>query len=64
MTEGEVISELQVSTPLNRARRAFSSWCAKIEQAGLQRKPLTPIEVRRMEFDAVRAIAREFGVEL
>ena len=64
MTDGQVITELRTTSSLNRARRQFSNWSGKIEQAGAQRKPLTPIEMRRMEFDAVRAIAKELGVEL
>jgi hypothetical protein len=64
MTDAEVIKEMQGTSPLNRARRAFSSWSAKIEQAGQQREPLTAINIRRMEFDAVRAIAKELGIEL
>ena len=63
-TDAEVIADLRADTPHNRARRAFSSWSAKIEQASSQRKALDPIEWRRMEFDAVRAIAAELGVTL
>lgn len=64
LADAEVIAELKTTSLLNRARRQFSSWSAKIEQAQQQRRPLTPIEMRRMEFDAVRAIAKELGVEL
>lgn len=56
MTDAEVMAELRSDSGLNRARREFSSWCAKIEQAGQQRQALSPIELRRMEFEAVRAI--------
>lgn len=64
MTDGAVIAALQGTSALNRARRQFSNWSAKIEQAGAQHLPLNSIEMRRMEFDAVRAIAKELGVEL
>lgn len=64
MTDAEVIAEIRTTSPLNRARRAFSDWSAKIEQAGQQRKPLTPIEMRRMEFEAVKAIARELEIKV
>jgi hypothetical protein len=56
MTDEEVLAELRSDSPLNRARQQFSSWSAKIEVRGLQRQPLSPIEQRRMEFEAVRAI--------
>lgn len=64
MTVEEIMAEMNTTSALNRARRQFSNWSAKIEQAGQQRKPLTAIEMRRMEFEAVQAIARELGVEL
>mgnify|MGYP001582526898 CR=1 FL=1 len=64
MTDNDVITELRSISKLNLARRRFSHWRAHIEQAGQQRKPLTAIEMRRMEFDAVRAIAKELRVEL
>jgi hypothetical protein len=60
MTDREVLDELQKETPLNLARREFSSWRAKIEQAGQQRKPLDPIELRRMEFEAVKSILARY----
>ena len=64
MTDAEVIAELHTTSPLNRARMQFSNWSGKIEQAGQQRQPLPSIEMRRMEFHAVRAIAKELGVDL
>jgi hypothetical protein len=64
MTDDEVIKEMQSTSALNHARRQFSNWSGKIEQAGAQRKPLSPIDMRRMEFDAVCAIAKELGVTL
>jgi hypothetical protein len=56
MSDDEVMKELQSESPLNRARKVFSSESARIEQAGQQRTGLSPIEMRRMEFDAVRKI--------
>lgn len=64
LTEEDVVRLLQDEGPLNRARRVFSSWRAKIEQASAQRRPLSPIDMRRMEFEAVRKIAYELGVRL
>jgi hypothetical protein len=62
MTDQEVLDALNTDTPLNRARRQFSSWSGKIEQAGQQRRPISPIEFRRMEFEAVRAIAKALDI--
>jgi hypothetical protein len=62
MTDQEVLDALVQDTPLNRARRKFSSAAAHIEQAGQQRKPLTPINLRRLEFEAVEKIVTAYGV--
>lgn len=60
MTDKDVIEELKSQSPLNKARQEFSSACARIEQAGLQRKPPSPIEIRRMEFEAVTRILKAY----
>lgn len=60
MTDNELLVALQSDTPANRARRQFSNWSAKIEQAGQQRKPLSPIEMRKMEFEAVEKIVAAY----
>jgi hypothetical protein len=60
ITNEQVVAALREETPLNKARRQFSNWSAKIEQAGMQRKPPTPIEMRRMEFEAAKAIVEAF----
>lgn len=62
MTDDEVMAALKADTPLNRARAAFSSHAAGMEQSALQRTPPGPIEARRMEFEAVEAIAKALGV--
>ncbi len=49
-------------TPFAKARLAFSSAAAGIEQACAQRVPASPIEVRRMEFAAVERILAAFGL--
>lgn len=56
MTNEQVIAELRSDSPLNRARAQFSSGSARIEQAGAQRSALSPIEMRRMEFEATQKI--------
>lgn len=62
MTDAEVMAALTSDDPLARARRVFSSESARIEQACAQRRLPSPIELRRMEFDAVRRIAEALGV--
>jgi hypothetical protein len=64
MTDKEVLEALGSHTQLDHARQIFSSECARIEQAGMQRQPLKPIDMRRMEFEAVRKIAAVFGVKI
>ncbi len=64
MTDKEVMEALRSETPLNAARAVFSGECGRIEQAGMQRRPAGPIEIRRMEFEAVRKIAKALGVEV
>lgn len=59
-TDDQVIAELKSDSPLNKARAVFSSWCGKIDQAGAQRRPIGPIEVRRLEFEAVEAVVAVF----
>jgi hypothetical protein len=56
MTDEEVMLELRSDSSLNKARREFSSARSCIEQAGQQRKGLNPVDMRRMEFEAVRKI--------
>lgn len=53
---------LRSEGPFQEARRIFSSYSARIEQDGQQRRPSSIIEVRRMEFEAVAAIAAALGM--
>jgi hypothetical protein len=64
MSDDEVLRELGSKSLLNRARLAFYHASARIEQSELQRRPVGPIERRRMEFEAVREIAVILGVDL
>lgn len=64
MTNDAVMSELKSDSPLNRARQKFSSAAARIEQAGQQRKPPSPVDIRRMEFEAVREIVEALGLQM
>ena len=60
MTDNEVIELLRGDSPLNKARQIFSSYSAMIEQGYQQRKPIGPIEMRRLEFEAVEKIRAVF----
>lgn len=62
MTDDELLFLLRSEAPMEKARRKFTSWCGRIEQAGQQRKPLSPVELRKMEFMAITNIAATFGV--
>ncbi|KKL98094.1 hypothetical protein LCGC14_1827790 [marine sediment metagenome] len=65
MTDEQILAALKSDTPLNRARQVFSSETARIEQTFQQRfDPPTPIEVRGMEFEAVKKIAAALDVDL
>ena len=55
-TDAEVMAELRSDSALNKARAKFSHWAATIEQEGMQRRPAGPIEIRRLEFEAVEEI--------
>jgi len=63
MSRDEIMAELRADTPLNRARAKFRCWAARIEQEGMQRNPIGPIEVRGLEFQAVREIVAAFNGE-
>lgn len=64
MSDAEVMAALRSDSVLNRARAAFSGAAGAIEQAGAQRRPAGPIEMRRMEFEAVERIAAILGVDI
>lgn len=58
MNDDEVMAHLRENTVLNRLRQEFSAASARIEQAGQQKRPASPVEVRRMEFEAVVRILK------
>lgn len=60
----QVVELMQMDIPLARARRAFYSNMAVIEQLQVQGEKLDIIGQRKMEFKAVIAIAKELGVEI
>lgn len=64
MTDREVLDAMNADTPLARVRTIFSRCSAEIEQAGMQRRSLTPIEMRRLELQAANNILELFGIAL
>ena len=64
MTDAEVLTELRSDSPLNQARKALSGVAGSLEQAGQQRRPANPIEIRRMEFEGVRRIVEALGMKM
>lgn len=48
----------------DKARQVFYAECARLEQAGMQSDPPSPLERRKMEFEAVRKIAEVLGVDV
>lgn len=61
MTDEDVMEELQSNSSFNRARQEFSNGCTRIEQAQAQRYGLRPIQMRRMEFEAVQKIITAYN---
>ena len=56
LNDNEVMELLRGNSTLNKARQVFSSYSAMIEQSLEQNKPIGPIEIRRLEFEAVQKI--------
>ncbi len=63
-TDKEVMELMMGNSLFNLARQQFSFCSADLEQAAQQRQSLSPIERRRMEFEAVEKIAAALGVEI
>ncbi|MCS4088762.1 hypothetical protein [Rhizobium sp. BK176] len=64
MTKEAVVAEMKSGSRLAQARTVFSSAWAEIDTAMRQRVPLSIIEIRNMEFDAVMKVAAILGVDL
>lgn len=62
ISDSKLLGLLRSDTQLNRARVRFSSAAAEIEQDAMQRRPSSPIDIRKMEFAAVARILAEFGI--
>lgn len=63
LSDKEVVELLKGDSTLNKARQVFSSYSAMIENGMQQRVSLCPIEVRRLEFEAVQKIKEIFDAE-
>jgi len=63
MSMDEVVGHIRDNTPLNKLRAKFSGWCGRIDQAQRQHRALNPVDMRRMEFEAVQEMAREIVSE-
>lgn len=63
MTDDEVLALMRKhdDSTFNRARQQFSYAAGRIEQAAEQNA--SPVQIRRMEFEAVQRIAAELGVD-
>jgi len=59
-THDEVMTELRSDSKLNRARQKFSGWSGRLEQEGQQRNPIGIIEIRQLEFEAVKSIIEAY----
>lgn len=64
MTPQEVVAEMKSGSLLSQIRTIVSSTAGEIESGLLQRKPLSIIEIRNIEFDASIRIAALLNVEL
>lgn len=60
-TADEIVELLRSNGRLNRARQQFSNWRAKISNLQEQRTSLSPVEMRRLEFEAVEAIVQAYN---
>lgn len=58
MSNEEVLTELRSTSTLNRARIALVEGMAEMEQGMLQRKPIGPVEMRRLEFQIIQRIQK------
>lgn len=63
LNDKEVVELLKGNSTLNKARQVFSSYSAIIENGMQQRVTLGPIEIRRIEFEAVQKIKEIFDAE-
>jgi hypothetical protein len=63
MTLDQVVDEIRTDSIWNQVRKVFAEERVRIEQECAQRRTPSPIELRKMEFDAAQKIAKVLGVE-
>lgn len=56
LTDREILEAMRADTPINRVRMLFGREFARIDTAFRQRTALSPIEYRRMEFEAAEKL--------
>lgn len=61
LSDREILDAMRADTPVNRVRQIFSNEVATFEQALQQRVVPTPIEYRRMEFEAAEKLISASG---
>jgi hypothetical protein len=62
LNDNEVLELLRGDSALNKARQVFSSYCGVMTSLE-QSKPIGPIEIRRLEFEAVQKIKEIFDYD-
>lgn len=55
-SDGKVVAEMRSDSLINAVRQSFVRGAAAIEQSQGQRRPPSPVEVRRQEFVIARQI--------
>ena len=61
LTDEQILEEIRSDSPLNLARKQYSSEIGRLDQMSTQRKPLSPIELRREEFMSVVRIINAYN---
>lgn len=56
MNDDEVMRHIRENTPLNQVRSVLSGVIGAAEQAGMQRRPQSPVEMRAAEFAGLQRI--------
>ena len=65
MTEDEAMRHIRHFTPLAQVMAVLSGEMGRVEQASMQRRPASPVEIRKMQLEGVGRIlskAEEVGL--
>lgn len=63
MSMKDILNELATESKLNRARRILSGHCGQVDQMCRQRRSPSPVDIRRLEFEAVKKILKLWDIE-